>query len=275
MDHTKYDEGRFAFGKNWNAFLQLLNDDRIREAEISLQKMLDVVSLENKSFLDIGSGSGLFSLAARKMGASVISFDYDIDSVNCTRYLKDKYYPSDDKWVVMQASVLDEEFMNGLPAVDYVYSWGVLHHTGDMYTAIANACKKVKPGGFFYIALYRKTIFDGFWKWFKKMYSRSGKNVQSFYQQLWTLKNRLAFFLKGKSFKKMKADYQEKRGMDYNKDVHDWLGGYPYEAITPGECRHFFQEKLFKLAKQKIVKEGVSKSISSGCDEFLFQKTIS
>ena len=77
--HTKEVEAgqRFEFGKNWKLFLSLLDDERIKEAEKSLAEMLECNSLEDKQFLDIGSGSGLFSLAAKRLGAKVHSFDYD------------------------------------------------------------------------------------------------------------------------------------------------------------------------------------------------------
>jgi 2-polyprenyl-6-hydroxyphenyl methylase/3-demethylubiquinone-9 3-methyltransferase len=174
---------RFEFGENWSAFLQLLNESRIKSAEESLKDMLGTDSLAGKYFLDIGSGSGLFSLAAKKLGANVISFDFDEVSVKCTQYLKEKFYSGDNTWQVAQGSVLDSIFMNTIPTVDYVYSWGVLHHTGNMLLAMENACKMAKPGGVICVALYRKTVLDGFWKWFKKMYSQSGKRTQSFYQR--------------------------------------------------------------------------------------------
>lgn len=273
MSNKKSDQGdMFNFGENWIAFLKLLNTERIKKAEISLRQMLQVDSLEGKSFIDIGSGSGMFSLAAKNLGAKVISFDFDYNSVKCTEYLREKFYPNDaSNWQVFRASVLDKNFMDSLPQADFVYSWGVLHHTGNMFEAMKNASKKVKPGGFLCIALYRKTIFDKFWVRFKRMYSNSGKTTQRFFQQSWALKTKISFFVKGKSFEKMLIDYHENRGMDFYKDIHDWLGGYPYETILPANCRHFFTEKGFVLSQQKIHNEGISIAISSGCDEYLFK----
>src|SRR5258706_14951768 len=82
---------RFAFGKNWLQFLQVLDEERIAEAERSLLEALGVRDLKAKSFLDIGCGSGLFSLAARRLRARVRSFDYDPQSVACAVELKRRY----------------------------------------------------------------------------------------------------------------------------------------------------------------------------------------
>src|SRR5450432_3200778 len=119
---------RFEFGKNWAAFLAGMNDARIAAGEQSLREMLQIDSLQGKTFLDIGSGSGLFSLAARRLGAKIQSFDYDPASVACTRELKARYYPEDENWTVASGSVLDADYVNSLGRFDVVYSWGVLHH---------------------------------------------------------------------------------------------------------------------------------------------------
>lgn len=87
--------GGFEFGRNWKRFLSLLDEERIAAAEESFKTMLETNDLKGKSLFDIGSGSGLFSLAARRLGASVRSFDCDPESVACTAELKKRYFPED------------------------------------------------------------------------------------------------------------------------------------------------------------------------------------
>src|SRR5512133_3135008 len=91
---------RFEFGQNWSQFLASVDHERIQQAEQSLKEMLEVDSLEGKTFLDIGSGSGLFSLAARRLGARVHSFDFDPQSVACAVELRRRFFPGDLDWTV-------------------------------------------------------------------------------------------------------------------------------------------------------------------------------
>src|SRR5713226_890638 len=126
---SQIDQGkRFEFGHNWSQFLTVLDEKRIAVAEQSLKEMLGVDDLRGKSFLDVGSGSGLFSLVARRLGARVHSFDYDPESVACTMELKRHYFREDNKWSVEKGSALDEKYLEALGTFDVVYSWGVLHH---------------------------------------------------------------------------------------------------------------------------------------------------
>src|SRR5579872_985738 len=145
---------RFQFGANWLRFLTTLDDSRVAIAETSLCDRLEVSDLKAKRFLDVGSGSGLFSLAARRLGAQVVSFDFDPQSVASTSELKRRYFPDDADWQICEGSVLDRAFLKTLGAFDVVYSWGVLHHTGQMWTAIRNAIERVNAGGTLFLAIY-------------------------------------------------------------------------------------------------------------------------
>ena len=114
---------RFAFGQNWLKFISHLKDEQIIDAEKSIVGLTELEDLRGKKFIDVGSGSGLFSLAARNLGAKVCSFDYDSSSVTSTFFLKNKYYKNDKKWKVLVGSVLDEPFVKKLGKFDLVYGF--------------------------------------------------------------------------------------------------------------------------------------------------------
>ena len=166
---------RFAFGANWQRFLDELDDVRIRDAEGSLKTMLGVDDLSGQRFLDAGCGSGLFSLAARRLGARVYSFDFDGQSVACAAHLKTRYFAGDTEWTIEAGDVLDKGTMRGLGSFDVVYSWGVLHHTGAMWRALDNAAGMVAPGGLLFVALYNdQGWISRYWAAVKRVYQRGG-----------------------------------------------------------------------------------------------------
>ena len=261
---------RFEFGQNWTRFLTALNDDRIAEAEKSLKTLLEVPDLQDKRFLDIGSGSGLFSLAARRLGASVRSFDYDPKSVACTQELRRRYFPDDPSWQVEEGSALDEEYLKALEQFDIVYSWGVLHHTGAMWQALENAALMVAPEGMLFIAIYNDQGYASrLWTAIKKVYNRLPKPLKFVtlwpsFLYLWgpaTLRD----FTQGKPFSSWRA-YGKHRGMSPWWDVVDWVGGYPFEVAKPEEIFNFYRAKGFSLM-QMITCGG-----KNGCNQFVFRK---
>ncbi len=264
---------RFEFGKNWTAFLSVLDDDRIAIAVESLKAMLEVETLEGKTFLDIGSGSGLFSLAARKLGAEVHSFDFDSNSFACTQELRNRYFANDQNWRVEQGSALDLDYLTGLGKFDIVYSWGVLHHTGQMWNALENAVIPTKQGGKLFIAIYNDTGGQARrWHWLKKTYCRMPAPLKTPFaiaaiapEEAKAIIKSLITLSPGKYIRTW-THYQTSRGMNRWYDIIDWVGGFPYEVASVDEIFEFYKAKGFRLTKVK------SKGVGLGCNEFVFEK---
>ena len=263
------DSRRFKFGKNWKNFLSALNPEQVIEAENSLTEMLDCMDLNGKSFLDIGSGSGLSSLVARRLGAKVHSFDYDPQSVECTAELKKNHFPEDPHWTIEKGSALDRDYLESLGPFSIVYSWGVLHHTGDMWKALSNAEIPVDEGGLLFIAIYNdQGTVSRFWTVVKKIYNSGflGKlsTILIFFPYFFSL-SMASGLIKYRNPMKYFSEYKKKRGMSVTHDWIDWLGGYPFEVAKPEEIFSFFQKRGFQLQK-------FSTTNRQGCNQFIFKK---
>lgn len=257
MNKLLAQEAHFRFGENWKDFLTVAGPEHHAEAERGLLKLLPE-GVKGKTFLDIGCGSGLHLLAAQRLGARAMGVDIDPDSVEAAKSLG---------CAATVCSVFD------LPATpfDVVYSWGVLHHTGAMWPAVEKAASLVKPGGTFVLALYRKTPMCGFWKAEKRLYRKLPKPLQSITKALYSLPLFLALSLRGKNPATYVKTYKSARGMSFWHDVHDWLGGYPYESATPEET----EGRMKALGLQLVRSFPGGKSLGllgTGCSEYVFRR---
>jgi len=272
MSHGQARDIRFAFGDNWLDFARDLDANQIAEAEISLRRLLQRDSLAGARFIDIGSGSGLFSLAARRLGARVHSFDFDPSSVLCTTQLRARHFPDDRDWTVERGSILDPAYVASLGAADVVYSWGVLHHTGAMHDAMRAAAALVAPDGVFAFALYHRTLMCGFWRWEKRWYAGASPAAQRRARAVYVALMRARFALTARDFRAYVGGYRSARGMDFMHDVHDWMGGYPYESILAAEVEALMRPLGF--ARVHGMATPLTAGIfGSGCDEFLYRRT--
>ena len=256
---------RFGFGDNWRRFSRGLTPERIEVAKRSVQGLLAPQDLAGKTFLDVGSGSGLFSLAARELGARVVSFDYDAESVRCTEALRDARADPPEAWSVSRGSILDPDLVKSLGQFDIVYAWGVLHHTGDMRLAFDHVARLVAPGGTLVVAIYNDQGWvSGYWTAVKRVFN-SGAAGRALMIAVH------APYLVGARFvaRALTGRLQMERGMSLWYDMRDWLGGWPFEVARPEVVVERFGAQGFTLEREKTC------GTRMGCNEFVFTRPCS
>lgn len=268
--------GTFAFGNNWRSFLKVVDEERIAQAERSLKEMLGIESLSGRSFIDIGCGSGLFSLAAARLGARVHSVDPDEGCVQCAQELKTRFLDSGD-WTIERGSVLDNRYLASLGKFDVVYSWGVLHHTGDMWRSMEEVATLVADDGLLFISIYNdQGKASRIWSKIKATYNA----MPTFARPMLVLavglffevRSSVARALNGQNplpfatWAERKAKRKATRGMSLWHDLVDWVGGYPFEVAKPEQIFDFYKKRGLHLMRLKTCAGGL------GCNEFVFRK---
>lgn len=243
---------------------------RISESKKKICQFLGKDNCEQKIALDLGAGSGICSLAMLQSGIEqVISVDLDLTCIELIKKLRDKSGFDENRWKILPGSLIDDEFMSTLPQGNLVYSWGVLHHTGDMWKAFDLACNKIAPGGFAYFAIYNETgrRFSGsrLWRRIKFIYNRSPFIVRFGMEILYAARAIAGDIITGHNPYIFIKNYHKKRGMRWWVDIRDWLGGYPYEFAKV--------DAVFNRGKNHgLILENLRTPGGLACNEFLFRR---
>lgn len=263
-------EDHYEFGANWARFVHTVSERTIAEARRGLERLFPAQEIVGKRFLDIGCGSGLHSLAALELGAAeVVAIDIDPDSVATAEALLQRFAPS-KRWRTEIQSIFD---VPDDPKYDIVYSWGVLHHTGNMHGAIKKAAAMATAGGLICLALYRKTPLCQFWRLEKRYYVLAPNNVRRVLEGLYLLAMRITFAARGQKFDAYVGNYCHSRGMDFMTDVRDWLGGYPYESVSEIEMLQIAESFGLENVRRFCHKPGRG-LLGTGCDEYVFRRPL-
>jgi 2-polyprenyl-3-methyl-5-hydroxy-6-metoxy-1,4-benzoquinol methylase len=269
------DNARFAFGKNWQRFSAGLTESQLHQAADSLLTMLGCDSLESKSFLDVGSGSGLFSAAAVLLGAArVHSFDYDPQSVACAEGLREGLPPRlQAGWVIEQGDATSADYMHSLGQYDVVYAWGSLHHTGAMWDAVGLVCNCVAPGGALFVSIYNdQGRRSEVWRRVKHSYNLSPRSLRLPFVMLvmtpFELRAAVGYALAGRLPEYLRSwrRGERPRGMSRWHDLVDWVGGYPFEVAKPDDVVAFGRERGLQLTRLQTCGGGW------GCNQYIFER---
>jgi 2-polyprenyl-6-hydroxyphenyl methylase/3-demethylubiquinone-9 3-methyltransferase len=252
----------FSFGENWKDYLKTVSSHEINEAVRDIKEWLGENTVGGRSVIDIGSGSGIHSLAFHLLGAArVHSMDLDPNSIEATSTLWEKF-EKPANWSIEHASVLDEDLMGRLGKFDIVYAWGVLHHTGQMWKALNNAVLLLKPGGYMWISLYTKGPRYPIDLDRKRRYndaSNFGKRMMI---------NRVIIYKMLRRAKRFKNPFgwngKGSRGMNVYHDIVDWLGGLPYEVASIEEVTSFAHQHGLAVERVLPIGEG-------GCSIYLLK----
>ena len=261
----------FRFGENWREFSASVGEARVESAVASLARLLPREMIAGRSMLDIGSGSGLSAVAALRLGArQVTAVDIDADSVATTRSILERFAPG-EAIDVRLLGVFDLA-REGIGEFDVVHSWGVLHHTGDLHDALASASRHVRPDGLLVLSLYRRTVLDRFWIAEKRLYTHGPRFLRPIIRGCFKSAYLLAIAATGRNPWRYVRDYGRERGMSWSHDVHDWLGGYPYEPIEAGELAGRmtalgFEQEL--LIERPVPARGL---FGAPCNEYRFRR---
>jgi 2-polyprenyl-6-hydroxyphenyl methylase/3-demethylubiquinone-9 3-methyltransferase len=204
----------------------------------------------------------------------VHSFDYDPTSVECTQELRRRHCPRGANWTIEAGNALNTDYWRGLGRFDVVYSWGVLHHTGDMWLGLENSIGVVADRGRLFIAIYNdQGPRSRIWRGVKRLYNGLPSQLRLPYTLIVMIPREALIALKSiirgrpQEYVRGWTNYKRSRGMSRWHDMVDWVGGYPFEVATPEAVFDFVRTRGFTLERLKTCRGGL------GCNQYVFLRT--
>lgn len=191
--------------KNLTEGMHLLSDRSFQENAVSLLEQYTGLSRDwfnNKKVLDAGCGNGRWSWALCASGAHVTAVDVSPSGVEQAREVC-RAFPN---FTARQHNLLEKLGMQS--QFDLVFSYGVVHHTGNTWLAVQNLAECVRPGGYLFMMIYGEPRSD---------------HVEDYIElnQYAGLRRDLAAM----NFDKRVAYLREEKGKEY---VHGW-----FDAVSP------------------------------------------
>ncbi len=148
-----------SFSSQWSKIPKgkdLIGDEEFESNQIKLLSEYtskDPSWFKGKKVLDAGCGNGRWSYLFHKLGAEVTSIDQSLSGIENVRKLIPK-----DEFRAIQVDILNPQEFNG--SFDFVWSYGVTHHTGNTQLAVKNISNWVRSEGFIFLMIYGEPTND-------------------------------------------------------------------------------------------------------------------
>ncbi|CAG1004329.1 partial demethylmenaquinone methyltransferase / 2-methoxy-6-polyprenyl-1,4-benzoquinol methylase, partial [Anaerolineae bacterium] len=153
--------------------------------KVPFDPLIDFSSLQNQDVLEIGTGNGshagLLSWHARSFVGIDIT-DYAVKSTS----LRLKRFELSGQIIQMDAERM--AFLSN--SFDFIWTWGVIHHSSDTEQVLSDMHRVLRPGGRAIVMVYHRS----FWNWymvnglFLGLFRQSRRKVPSVHSvvQKWT-----------------------------------------------------------------------------------------
>ncbi len=193
--------------------------------------------VRDRSVLDAGCGTGIFSAIFANQGASrVTGIDISKGSLGTARGLKEKF--GLDAAEFLQQDMLELPFADA--SFDIVWAWGTVHHTTDPFRAIDQLIRVLKPGGALLLAVYTRTRLTFLHEIIRKILVRTPRRSWTFLSKV------MAFFLTPVVFFFKKRE-KSRKGEKLEELILDWYFVPIRSYYRPEEIQEYLEGKGFAI----------------------------